>query len=142
MAIIRAERSSIDLARFSWVTGMRMMIGHCAAMGKGAAPGSGAGEDGGCIDEADRVAERILCVKGSFAPRALLDAIVDPGATRAASAVEGCLQIIHREVDVLGVGADVRVVAVGGGVVAGEDGAAAIEVVTARGDAAARLVQH
>ena len=56
--------------------------------------------------------------------------------------MENCFEIADGEVEVVGVGAGVEVVAVGARVEAGEDGAAAIEVMAAGGTRVPRLAEQ
>ena len=92
-------------------------------------------------DEAEWVAEGVGAVEAALTPRLRFDG---PQNVRAglARALERGLEVIHREVHVIRIGLGVPRVAIGARVEAGEDGAAAAEVVAAVGYRRARGLEQ
>src|SRR5581483_3979725 len=89
------------------------------------------GEDRLLVHETNRIAEGILGVEADFAPRAFLDRRVEGSAAGGLGSLERCLQILHDQIDVVRVGRKGMAVAVGGGIEAGEDRPAAVEIMPA-----------
>src|SRR6476660_5773318 len=103
MAIIRAERSSIDLARFSWVSGISVDHRSLTAEGQSSFWNrvSRAGEFGCGIDEADRIAEGILGVEGALAPRSGGNSLIQIAAACMLGAREHGVEVIYCKIDVI-----------------------------------------
>lgn len=99
-------------------------------------------EHGGPIDEAQAIAPWIAGVHGPLAPRLVLDRADSAFAELRNQEPTGAGQIVGRQVDVVGVGADPSIIAVREGVVAREDDALAVEVVPAARDAGAWGSEH
>jgi hypothetical protein len=100
------------------------------------------GEEGFVIDEADGIAEGVVSVEAAFAPGAGLDGGVDLAAAGALGDLKDFVEVGNGEIGMVGVGFGVEIVAVGAGVEAGEDDAAAGEVMEARADAFAGGVEE
>jgi len=115
--------------------------------GGGQGDETAASEEGCFVDEADGVAERVVEVERTLAPGTGLGAVVEPAATGAGGALVRGLEVVGREVDVVGVGAERlegcgRVRLVVERLDTGEDDAVAVEVVARGGHALARLAEQ
>ena len=97
--------------------------------------GNSPAKHGLLIDEANGIPERVFRVKGAFAPGAGADFFFEVLAVGIFGEGVNRIEVPYRYVDVVGVGLGVEEVAIGAGVEAGEDGAVAIEIVAAWGDA-------
>lgn len=86
------------------------------------------------IDEANRIAERIDGIKRFLSPRLGRDLLIQFLARQLPRYFKNGFEIIYGEIEVVGIGLRIEIIAVGAGIEADEDCSAAVEIMAPGAD--------